>query len=102
MYGPVLDQFRNDLWWKVVPVVVGCGIVGIVVREVLQWLERKATQIGRSRRAALEARPTTAPASKYLGPTDDARHCPACDAAMVKRTARRGANFGSEFWRCSG
>jgi restriction system protein len=27
--------------------------------------------------------------------------CPKCGAAMVRRTARRGANAGSDFWGCS-
>lgn len=27
--------------------------------------------------------------------------CPACNAAMVRRTARKGANVGAEFWGCS-
>nr|WP_301002462.1 restriction endonuclease [Capsulimonas corticalis] len=27
--------------------------------------------------------------------------CPACGAEMVRRTARRGANAGGEFWGCS-
>lgn len=28
--------------------------------------------------------------------------CPICTKAMVRRTAKRGANAGSEFWGCSG
>ena len=28
-------------------------------------------------------------------------NCPKCDRPMVRRTARRGANAGSEFWGCS-
>ena len=28
-------------------------------------------------------------------------NCPKCDSPMVKRTAKRGANAGSEFWGCS-
>jgi len=27
--------------------------------------------------------------------------CPVCNAAMVRRTARKGTNAGSEFWGCS-
>ncbi|MEJ8839537.1 restriction endonuclease [Ramlibacter sp. AN1133] len=27
--------------------------------------------------------------------------CPLCNAAMVRRTARKGANAGSQFWGCS-
>ena len=28
--------------------------------------------------------------------------CPACAKSMVKRTAKRGANAGGEFWGCTG
>ena len=28
--------------------------------------------------------------------------CPACSKPMIKRTARRGANAGDEFWGCTG
>jgi hypothetical protein len=103
MSNPALDQFSNDLWWKVVPVVIVCGIAGLVLREVLQWLERKATQIGKARRAARKAQSAATAPAQYLGPAiNDAPHCPACNAAMVKRKARRGVNAGSEFWGCSG
>jgi restriction system protein len=30
-----------------------------------------------------------------------AQQCPVCNSVMVKRTARRGANAGSDFWGCS-
>ena len=33
--------------------------------------------------------------------TDPAPGCPKCDRPMVRRTARRGANAGHEFWGCS-
>ncbi len=32
---------------------------------------------------------------------DVAPSCPQCGSAMVRRTARKGANAGSEFWGCS-
>ena len=38
-----------------------------------------------------------APVDAVSGPT-----CPVCSMSMVKRTAKRGANAGSEFWGCSG
>jgi restriction system protein len=31
----------------------------------------------------------------------DSPSCPVCNSVMVMRTARRGANAGSEFWGCS-
>ena len=102
MGDPVLDQFSNELFRKAGAVIIVAGIAGLLLRELLQWLERKATRIGKARRAAREARPATASATEYRGPSDDSPHCPACNAVMVKRTARRGANAGSEFWGCPG
>jgi restriction system protein len=34
-------------------------------------------------------------------PPDAAPACPVCNAAMVRRTAKKGANAGSQFWGCS-
>lgn len=33
--------------------------------------------------------------------SEDAPACPVCQSAMVKRTAKRGANSGNAFWGCS-
>ena len=33
--------------------------------------------------------------------TEPGPNCPKCDRPMVRRTARRGANAGREFWGCS-
>jgi restriction system protein len=44
---------------------------------------------GRNKRRALHATPGGSPA------------CPVCQSAMVRRTAKRGANSGNEFWGCS-
>lgn len=32
---------------------------------------------------------------------DRRKFCPRCESEMVLRTARKGANAGSEFWGCS-
>jgi restriction system protein len=40
--------------------------------------------------------PTSKPAQTTATPT-----CPVCQSAMIKRTAKRGANVGNEFWGCS-
>ena len=34
-------------------------------------------------------------------PQDAAPSCPICKASMVRRTAKKGANAGSQFWGCS-
>lgn len=43
--------------------------------------------------------PAPAAVSREDVPAPD---CPRCGAGMVKRTAKRGANAGAEFWGCSG
>jgi restriction system protein len=44
-------------------------------------------------------------APKATRPTADTGHatlCPLCSKSMVRRTAKRGANAGGEFWGCTG
>jgi len=41
-------------------------------------------------------------APSAAAPAAAAPSCPICAKAMVRRTAKRGANAGSEFWGCSG
>jgi len=50
--------------------------------------------------ASVRAVPTQATAS-VAGP-DPNRTCPSCSKPMVRRTAKRGANAGGEFWGCTG
>jgi hypothetical protein len=102
MSNPALDQLSDALWWKIVPVIICGGIGAIMLRELLQWLERKATRSGRSRRTRHATQSSPAAESAYLGLTDETPHCPECNAGMVKRKARRGANVGDGFWGCSG
>jgi restriction system protein len=98
MANAQLDQFIHALMWKAVPVIILCGGGAILLRELLQWLERAADRAGRSRRESRKS--SVSPV--YHGPTEleDAPHCPSCNRSMVKRKARRGANAGSEFWGC--
>ena len=56
MPNPQLDQFMHALMWKAAPTIVLAGIAGLLLREALQWLERKATRVGRSRGAKREVR----------------------------------------------
>lgn len=44
---------------------------------------------------------TVATVQPSAAPTQAPR-CPSCSKAMVRRTARRGANAGGEFWGCTG
>ena len=45
--------------------------------------------------------PTKAVPVLHAVSTTSAHACPICQSAMVKRTAKRGANLGNAFWGCS-
>jgi len=96
MGNPVLDELIHSLWSTVVPIAFVCIVAGSLIGLAFKWLERKATRGGCSRRGT----PAAGISPVYLGPSD-APHCPSCNGVMVQRTARRGANAGSEFWGCS-
>ncbi len=48
------------------------------------------------------ARPAPAPAVQPTVAPVQASSCPSCAKPMVRRTAKRGANAGAEFWGCTG
>lgn len=48
------------------------------------------------------SRPAAAPAVTPNAAPSQASNCPVCTKPMVRRTAKRGANAGGEFWGCSG
>ena len=58
--------------------------------------------------AAPPARPAAPPAQSAAPPARpaaaplEAVSCPLCSKPMVRRTAKRGANAGSDFWGCTG
>ncbi len=76
------------IWWKVVPIAIVCGIVGMFFGEARRWFERRL--FGRG----------CVDAATRLQESGNKR-CTACGGEMVRKTAKRGANAGSEFWGCS-
>jgi restriction system protein len=62
-------------------------------------LRQAKAGIGRS-----PSRPTAAPAAQpsAMPAQPQATNCPLCAKPMVRRTAKRGANAGAEFWGCTG
>ncbi len=48
------------------------------------------------------ARPAAAMAMQPSAAPMQAPSCPLCSKTMVRRTAKRGANAGGEFWGCTG
>lgn len=51
--------------------------------------------------ARVQVQPNIKKPSAYQQPVATSPECPLCGSAMVKRTARKGANAGNEFWGCS-
>jgi restriction system protein len=72
--------------------------VTLIDGEKLRGLLRDAkTAVNRS-----TPRPAAAPAATPNAAPRQASSCPVCTKPMVRRTAKRGANAGGEFWGCSG
>lgn len=66
----------------------------------------KLFELIRQARASISARSTAAPAPaspRVSNPQASmpAPACPVCQGAMVRRTAKKGANAGSQFWGCT-
>ena len=51
--------------------------------------------------AGVQVQPNVKKPSPYKQPVPTGPECPLCGSGMVKRTARKGANAGNEFWGCS-
>jgi restriction system protein len=51
--------------------------------------------------AGVQQQPNIKKTTSYQKPVATSPECPLCGSAMVKRTARKGANAGNEFWGCS-
>ncbi|MDP2153869.1 MAG: restriction endonuclease [Methylotenera sp.] len=51
--------------------------------------------------AGVQVQPNIKKPSVCQQPVATSLECPLCGSAMVKRTARKGANAGNEFWGCS-
>lgn len=99
MANPQIDPFMHALMWKAVPIIILAGIVALLLRELLQWLGRKATGSGGSRRAQRDGGQASRPIHK-LRVSAAAPHCPECNSLMVKRKTRKGTNAGQYFWGC--
>lgn len=59
----------------------------------------------RQARAAADRSPARAaavPSAQTGAAPSNASSCPACSKPMVRRTSKRGANAGGEFWGCTG
>jgi hypothetical protein len=99
MPNPQLEQFSQALFWKIVPWLILAGAVGTFGGLFVKWLERRAIRFGQDWRNKRAARRVAHP-TETKRDDSEAPHCPICNAAMVKRTAKRGPRAGSAFWGC--
>jgi hypothetical protein len=99
--NPQLEQFMSALIWKAVPVIILCSIGALLLRELLHWVERRSIRAVRSWRDR-KRDDQSQKQSAVNAMADGSPRCPSCNGLMVKRTARRGANVGSNFWGCFG
>jgi restriction system protein len=67
-----------------------------LIRHAKAGIDRSPARSGSSASAA--APPAVPPNPAQM----QAASCPLCSKPMVRRTAKRGANAGSEFWGCTG
>ena len=72
--------------------------VTLVDGPKLHGLLRQA-QVGADRPPAQK---TAVPITHAPPPPSQALACPLCAKPVVRRTAKRGANAGNEFWGCTG
>lgn len=113
--GPLLALAAFALFRFVIPYFLqpkpGTADVGVLVRglmPMLSWAFGGAILLAwgmaeihkLAHRSPKPHDSPTAPSSNKSH-ADTAPTCPSCGAAMVRRTARKGQNAGSQFWGCS-
>ena len=96
-----LDQFMHALIWKAVPPIILVGIGALLLRELLQWIERRSIRAVRSSRNQKRNEQNQEQATMNVT-GDCAPLCPSCNGAMIRRRVRRGSQIGKEFWGCFG
>jgi restriction system protein len=68
---------------------------GPKLRGLLQQARASASR-------AAPLRPSAQPLTQVQAVPAEPPTCPLCSKPMVRRTAKRGANAGGEFWGCTG
>ncbi|CAN5780736.1 hypothetical protein BH20VER1_BH20VER1_24700 [soil metagenome] len=76
MANATLDPLFHSLFSTVVPVLIVCGIVGLLLGETFKWLERRAVRLGKTVRKTREMRQMQVDAA--IAP-----HCPLCNSQMA-------------------
>jgi len=78
---------------------------GVFTGEAKEWAQGKPIQLidgDALCRLIGHIQPTGSPAQIAASSTPTTVACPKCGKAMVLRTAKKGANAGSQFWGCLG
>ena len=87
--GRFTDEAINFASGRNVTLVDGAKLHGLL-RQAKAGVDRSPTKVA----AAAAVQPSAAPVQ--------ASNCPLCSKPMTRRTAKRGANAGGEFWGCTG
>ena len=93
--GRFTDEAVSFASGRNVNLVDGPKLHGLI-RQAKAGIDRSPARSGSSSSAA--AAPAVPPNPAQV----QAASCPLCAKPMVRRTAKRGANAGSEFWGCTG
>jgi hypothetical protein len=101
MPNHALDPLFHALFFKFVPLMIGAGIVGILLREFFQWFERSVYRVAKSRREVRKIDSSDNLSGSNSGSEDAPAACPSCGSEMVMRKAKRGPKPGTSFWGCT-
>ena len=87
--GRFTDEAISFASGRNVTLVDGPKLHGLL-RQAKAWADRSP------------ARPVASPPAQPSAAPTQATSCPQCSKPMARRTAKRGANAGGEFWGCTG
>src|SRR5437660_1208456 len=99
MAADPLQVFSDELWHKIISIVIPLGILaafaGFLFKAFENWSVRKIRtwRKGRDTNKSID-RNWQPPSSEDF----ETPHCPVCNRLMVIRQARTGENVGSKFW----
>jgi restriction system protein len=79
----------------------GRNVMLVEGSHLLGLIQRAKASLAGGKESSRAAAPLSAVETKAEA-TLATRQCPICDGSMVRRTARKGASVGSEFWGCTG
>jgi restriction system protein len=93
--GTFSDDAREFAQGRNIYLVDGRKLFGLI-QQARSSLRSRAAPVPPRQPQLLGVRPERQPDMQTSVPD-----CPKCSAPMVRRTARKGANAGAQFWGCS-